>query len=64
MENFKYQCVANNRHLVDWYFSFHLSKFFKLFLTVFWTANGVGTDLNGSLEQPFMLMMPHDLKMI
>ena len=31
---------------------------------VFWTASGVGTDLNGSLEQPFMLMVPRDLKMI
>ena len=31
---------------------------------VFWTSNGDGTDLNGSLEQPFMLMVPLDLKMI
>ena len=29
----------------------------RLFTMVFWTASGVGTDLNGSLEQPFIFMV-------
>ena len=39
-------------------------NFLKWFSTVFWTVNGVGTNLNVSFEQPFMLMVPRNLKMI
>jgi hypothetical protein len=60
----RYKNVLDNPHLVDYYFSFLLNEFLKLFSTAYLIAIGDGIDMNGNHVVRFIVMEQPSSKMI